>query len=90
MVLTLEAALVLDLGGHVSPVLDEVVGVDWGGEGRVVLTLEAALVLDLGGHVSPVFEEVVGVNRVRGGWYSRWRLLWSWILVATLAQCLKR
>ena len=28
MVLTLEAALVLDLGGHVSPVLDEVVGVD--------------------------------------------------------------
>ena len=56
MVLTLEAALVLDLGGHVSPVLDEVVGVDWGGEGR----------------------------------YLRWRLLWSWILVATLAQCLMR
>ena len=30
MVLTLEAALVLDLGGHVSPVFNEVVGVDWG------------------------------------------------------------
>ena len=35
MVLTLEAALILDLGGHVSPVFNEVVGVDWGrgGEG---------------------------------------------------------